>query len=51
MEIWESILLTLKPESKITGLTNGPLTNLANTCTLNDNIIKNNKVKPSATLP
>ncbi|XP_004486297.1 nucleoside hydrolase 3-like [Cicer arietinum] len=29
MEVWESILQTLKPESKITVLTNGPLTNLA----------------------
>ncbi|XP_045802030.1 uncharacterized protein LOC123895617 [Trifolium pratense] len=29
MEIWESILQTLKPGSKITVLTNGPLTNLA----------------------
>ncbi|AES64299.2 inosine-uridine preferring nucleoside hydrolase [Medicago truncatula] len=29
MEIWESLLQTLKPGSKITVLTNGPLTNLA----------------------
>ncbi|CAK8530976.1 unnamed protein product [Lathyrus sativus] len=29
MEIWESILQTLEPGSKITVLTNGPLTNLA----------------------
>ncbi|XP_061359683.1 nucleoside hydrolase 3-like [Gastrolobium bilobum] len=29
MEIWESILQTMKPGSKITVLTNGPLTNLA----------------------
>ncbi|KAJ1428824.1 Ribonucleoside hydrolase-like [Sesbania bispinosa] len=29
MEIWESILQTTEPESKITVLTNGPLTNLA----------------------
>jgi inosine-uridine nucleoside N-ribohydrolase len=29
MEIWESILQTLKPGSNITVLTNGPLTNLA----------------------
>ncbi|XP_020229094.1 inosine-uridine preferring nucleoside hydrolase [Cajanus cajan] len=29
MEVWESILKTTKPKSKITVLTNGPLTNLA----------------------
>ena len=29
MEVWESILQKTKPESKITVLTNGPLTNLA----------------------
>ncbi|KAJ1395160.1 Ribonucleoside hydrolase-like [Sesbania bispinosa] len=29
MEVWESVLQTTKPESKITVLTNGPLTNLA----------------------
>ncbi|RDX66301.1 rihA, partial [Mucuna pruriens] len=29
MEVWESILQTTKPRSKITVLTNGPLTNLA----------------------
>jgi len=29
MEIWESIMQTLEPESKITVLTNGPLTTLA----------------------
>ncbi|KAL2339099.1 hypothetical protein Fmac_013545 [Flemingia macrophylla] len=29
MEVWESILRTTKPKSKITVLTNGPLTNLA----------------------
>lgn len=29
MEVWESILQSIKPESKITVLTNGPLTNLA----------------------
>ncbi|XP_029129010.1 uncharacterized protein LOC109807402, partial [Cajanus cajan] len=29
MEVWESILQTTKPKSKITVLTNGPLTNLA----------------------
>ncbi|KAK7412611.1 hypothetical protein VNO78_04107 [Psophocarpus tetragonolobus] len=29
MEIWESILQTMEPESKITVLTNGPLTTLA----------------------
>ena len=28
-EIWESIMQTLEPESKITVLTNGPLTTLA----------------------
>ncbi|AES58676.1 inosine-uridine preferring nucleoside hydrolase [Medicago truncatula] len=28
MEIWEFLLQTSKPESKITVLTNGPLTNL-----------------------
>ncbi|KAK7245735.1 hypothetical protein RIF29_40584 [Crotalaria pallida] len=29
MEIWDSVLQTLKPGSKVTVLTNGPLTNLA----------------------
>lgn len=30
MEVWESVLQTMKPGSNITVLTNGPLTNLAN---------------------
>jgi inosine-uridine nucleoside N-ribohydrolase len=29
MEVWESILQTMKPGTNITVLTNGPLTNLA----------------------
>jgi inosine-uridine nucleoside N-ribohydrolase len=29
MEVWESVVETLEPGSKITILTNGPLTNLA----------------------
>jgi len=29
MEIWESVLQTMEPGSKITVLTNGPLTTLA----------------------
>jgi inosine-uridine nucleoside N-ribohydrolase len=29
MEVWESVLQTMKPASNITVLTNGPLTNLA----------------------
>lgn len=29
MEVWESVLQTTEPGSKITVLTNGPLTNLA----------------------
>lgn len=30
MEVWESVLQTMKPGSNITVLTNGPLTSLAN---------------------
>lgn len=29
LEVWESVVKTLQPGSKITMLTNGPLTNLA----------------------
>ncbi|KAK7359655.1 hypothetical protein VNO77_01617 [Canavalia gladiata] len=36
MEIWESILQTMEPGSKITVLTNGPLTNLAKVLSLKD---------------
>ncbi|KAL0548319.1 hypothetical protein IC582_012767 [Cucumis melo] len=37
MDIWESILTTLEPGSKISVLTNGPLTNLAKLITSNKN--------------
>lgn len=37
MEIWESILTTLEPGSKISVLANGPLTNLAKLITSNKN--------------
>jgi len=34
MEIWESVLQTMEPRSKITVLTNGPLTTLAKVVSL-----------------
>lgn len=36
MEVWESVLQTIEPGSKVTVLTNGPLTNLAKVVSVNN---------------